>query len=416
MVMDWAAFVIVAAAAFLVAGALGSTSQLRLAGNLLILGVVMRIVGVTARHWMIFDLYNGGSDAVGYFDAGRVISEHLRALDFSIFGSGMWGQREWGTQVVRYAAGIVMTFTGPSLRSTFLVFSLLSFAGLVCMTIAYGRSNAQGSIRHAALLLFLWPTLWFWPSSIGKEAVLLLAIGLVTLGYVGEGGRISWLPMIAGLVLALIIRPHVAGVLAVAACASEWTSGGWTTRRFVQSMVISALTLWLLVKAFSLLGVNSTDYTSVESFMSHWAHQTNQGGSAIERTDSSVLAVPMAFVNILFRPFLTEARSAMALVSSLEMLAFWALAVSGSRRFPAVLRSWQTNRLLRFVMPFSMLYVLMIGLTFQNLGIIARQRTLVMPALLMVVATTMSTARVRETTRVRRSWKAATPAAAPAAK
>jgi hypothetical protein len=41
---------------------------------------------------------------------------------------------------------------------------------------------------------------------------------------------------------------------------------------------------------------------------------------------------------------------------------------------------------MRFAIPFSILYVLMIGLTFQNLGIIARQRTLVMPALLIVIA------------------------------
>jgi hypothetical protein len=405
MVIDWAAFVVVAATALLFSAALESSSQLRLLRSLLVAGAAMRIVGVFGRHWMIFDLYHGGSDAVGYFEAGTIIADHFRSLDFSIIGSGQWGEREWGTQVIRYAAGIVMTFVGPSLRTTFLVFSLIAFAGLVCMAVAYGRGGSQGSTRHAALLLFFWPSLWFWPSSVGKEAVLLLAIGLVTLGYVGNGRRIRWAPMTAGLILALIIRPHVAGVLAVAACASEWTSGGWTSRRFVQSMVTSALTITLLVKAFTLLGVNSTDYTSVESFVTHWAQQTSQGGSAIERADSSLVAVPMAFINILFRPFLTEARSAVAIVSSLEMLAFWALVLLNVQRLSSVFRSWQTNRLLRFVIPFALLYILMIGLTFQNLGIIARQRTLVLPALLMVLATTMTPAGVTVVPRVRRSWK-----------
>ena len=48
------------------------------------------------------------------------------------------------------------------------------------------------------------------------------------------------------------------------------------------------------------------------------------------------------------------------------------------------LRAWQQNRLLRFAIPFTFLYVLMIGLTFQNVGIIARQRALVMPMLLLM--------------------------------
>jgi hypothetical protein len=45
----------------------------------------------------------------------------------------------------------------------------------------------------------------------------------------------------------------------------------------------------------------------------------------------------------------------------------------------------------------------MIGLTFQNMGLIARQRTLVMPALLMVAAGTMPTVS-RRVNRVRKTW------------
>jgi hypothetical protein len=385
MLVEWASFVLVALMMLAIGAAVGSTASLRAIGALLIAGAAMRIVGVLARHWMIFDLYDGGSDAVGYFDAGRVIAEHFRALDFSIVGSGQWGNREWGTQAVRYAAGVAMTFVGPSMRGTFLAFSFAAFVGLVCTIVAYGRAHA-GSMRQASLLLFFWPSLWFWPSSIGKEAVLLLAVGLVTLGYVGCEGRIRWLPMTAGLSLALVIRPHLAGVLAVSTCVAEWTTGGWTTRRFAQSIFTSILAVWLLVKAFGMLGLEQADYGSIESFVLHSSGQTFQGGSAFDRADSLPVAVPMAFLNILFRPFIIEAHSSMALVSSLEMMVFWWVVIRNRRHIATRLRSWGDNRFVRFAVPFVLLYIVMIGITFQNFGIIARQRALVMPALLLVMA------------------------------
>ena len=139
MFIEWASFVVIGVAALVAAASLGSTSQLRVIRNLLIAGALMRIVGVLARHTMIFDLYDGGSDAVGYFEAGRIIADHFRSLDFSIIGSGRWGDREWGTQGIRYAAGLVLTFVGPSVRGTFLVFSLAAFAGLICTAVAFAR-------------------------------------------------------------------------------------------------------------------------------------------------------------------------------------------------------------------------------------------------------------------------------------
>lgn len=114
----------------------------------------------------------------------------------------------------------------------------------------------------------------------------------------------------------------------------------------------------------------------------------------------------MALVNILGRPFLTEANSPLALVSSLEMMLFWGLVFHHRQGLRSVLRSWLSNRLLRFAIPFTLLYVLMLGITFQNAGIIARQRVLVMPALLSVLA--MAQAPRTSRTRVgpsRRVWR-----------
>ncbi|RPI57369.1 MAG: hypothetical protein EHM55_02095 [Acidobacteria bacterium] len=405
MLIEWLSFVLIGVAALAIAAAPGTPAELRTIRNLLVAGVFMRIVGVLARYSMIFDLYDGGSDAVGYFQTGSIIADHFRALDFSIIGSGQFGQREWGTQAVRYASGVVQTFIGPSMRGAFLVFSLAAFLGLVCITVAFGRSSRSSSMQQAALLLFFWPTLWFWPSSIGKEATLLLAIGLVMLGYVGRGERIHWIPLAGGFALALAVRPHLAGVLAISACVAEWTSRGWTPRRVAQSLVASAGALWLTIRALELLGLSGTDLASMQEFVAYTGQQTYQGGSAFDRPTMAA-AIPMSFINILCRPFITEANNGMALASSLEMMALWAIALLNLRNLKSVLQSWRSNRLLRFAIPFALLYILMIGLTFQNFGIIARQRTLVMPALLLLFAAKPVVAMRRaRTVPTRRVWR-----------
>jgi hypothetical protein len=386
MFIEWFSFAIVCLLTLAVAAGLAVSPHLRFAKNVLMAGALMRIVGVFARHAMVFDIYGGAGDAVGYWDAGLVIADHFRRLDFSIFGSGRWGEQEWGTQAVRYATGLVIAAIGPSVRGAFLVFSLAAFVGLACTAIAFGRAFNARSVRHCAWLLFFWPSLLFWPSSIGKEATLMLALGLVTLGYVGRGERIQWVPLVCGFLLAVVVRPHLAGVLAVSMCFAEWVGVQWTIRRVAQSIVATGLAVWLLSVSFDLLGLADADISGMEAYLLDTAKHTELGGSSFERSSSLATSMPLAFVNLLGRPFVFEAHNGLAFVSSLEMMAFWALLAFKRDQLITALRSWPENRLLRFVLSFSVLYILMIGMTFQNLGMIARQRTLVMPALLLIAA------------------------------
>src|SRR5690606_34385207 len=175
--------------------------------------VVYRILGVLARHWMIFGLYDGVSDAVGYFGHGRAYAEYLWSFDFSIFSPEHWrGEKLWGTQAMRYLAAFAVALVGPSVRATFLVFAMAAFTGLTLVLLAAARASQRMSVKHGALLLWFWPTLWFWPSSGGKEAVMLFGLGLAVYGYVGTGTRPRMLPLLAGLGVLMMIRPHVAGV------------------------------------------------------------------------------------------------------------------------------------------------------------------------------------------------------------
>src|SRR5207302_1290095 len=70
----------------------------------------------------------------------------------------------------------------------------------------------DGDLRRYALLVFFFPTLLFWPSSIGKEAFMILALGAAALGaaqlFVGRFRGLVWLAL--GLWGAAVVRPHMA--------------------------------------------------------------------------------------------------------------------------------------------------------------------------------------------------------------
>lgn len=371
-------------------------------------GLLLRLVGSTLRYEIFFRYYHGGGDAGVYYSQGLFYASLFRRLDFGVlFDPSHWYLGHWwGTQFVRFLSGFVLTFLGPTMRGEFLVFSLFAFLGLMCCLMAFRKAYPWVPAAHYARWILFWPSLWFWPSSVGKEAVVMLAIGLTVWGHVGNGQKTRWGPLAAGLGLAWAVRPHVAAVLIVSAMISHWflrQKRGKGPVGLLRNVLVAVLALVVAVAALQRLGVDQVDVESVQEFMSHRAQLTATGGSEI-MPSGGWLAIPMAFVNILMRPFPWEAHNAMALVSALEIVVLWFFVWRRRRTIWIALRRWNRNRLLSFALPFAVLYVLMIGLVFFNLGIIARQRVLVMPFLLLLLeARPLSAARLRALRRRRRA-------------
>lgn len=389
-VYNWLGFLIVAALAWVVTSVVlqRHPEWARRTHQVILLGVFLRVVGSFARYQVFFQFYDGGGDATGYYVAGVEYAQSLRDLNFAVLldRSMWWVGRWWGTQFVRFVSGFVITLIGPSMRGEFLVFSLFAFGGLVLCGQAFNRSFPWIPRWRYLSWLLLWPSLWFWPSSVGKEAFILLCIGLATAGHVGSGRSPNWLLFGAGVGLAFCVRPHVAAVLVGAAVASNWL----TTRQLrtpadvARLVVVALLSLVVGFAALQRFGVEQVDLEGVQEFMEHRATLTVTGGSAIEGS-GGLVDIPMAFVNILVRPFPWEAHHVLALSSSLEMVVFWFLVWRRRAVLRQALVGWRENRLLTFSLVFALGYVLMIGMVFHNLGIIARQRVLVFPFLFVLL-------------------------------
>ena len=83
---------------------------------------------------------------------------------------------------MRYFSGLAHVVTNSSEFATSLLFAWIGFWGCYLLYRAFVTAVPDGDRHRYALLILLWPSLAFWPSSIGKEAMMLFAIGVAAFG------------------------------------------------------------------------------------------------------------------------------------------------------------------------------------------------------------------------------------------
>ena len=351
--------------------------------QLVLIGAALRLLGAMLRYEVIVRAYGGAGDALHYYAYGEAFAGFVHGGDIAAARSMIADQPQiWGTQFLQTVTALVVTIVGPTIRGTSAVFALLGYGGVVLIARAAAAGFAGGRIKPLVTFLFLWPSLWFWPSSIGKESLILLGIGLVVSGV--TGARVRWSRFAVGVVLAFLVRPHVAALLVVGLAGAEVLGqrGALTAARLGRLAAVVAIAALVANNAAEQLGVGAAGGT--EAFMETRGSNTETGGSRIERP-SGVLAVPTAFVNVLVRPFPWEARNAMSLLSAFEMTSLWVFAWRRRRSLAVALRDWRRHRLLRTSLVFIVVLTLAYGLNYGNLGIIARQRVVIFPFLFIVL-------------------------------
>ena len=159
--------------------------------------------------------------------------------------------------------------------------------------------------------------------------------------------------MAAGLALVFCIRPQVVAVFLFAVTLGYWLHfNTWSPGKVLQGAAILAVGLagiWFTMAAT--LG-GEVDVESIEGYV-----DTNAGGNAtavvrLRAWSASPTGIPIAVMNVLFRPFLWEAHNMAALISALEVLLIWGLVWFRRRELRAALRVWRKDRMLRFAIPF----------------------------------------------------------------
>ncbi len=357
--------------------------------TLILAGFGAKLVGSWVRWWVLVDYYNGSGDATGFYGAGERLAPMWRAgtpPDMSI-----------GTPAMDGITGLVFVPGMPSFLGAFFLFATFSFIGQIFLYAAFRKSVVPRRLKLYAVAVFFVPTVVYWPSSLGKESVMLLGIGMAAYGIsllLNEVKPLALIPIVGGFVIAGIIRPHISAMMCVGATLALLFArkgagiGAYPFKRLLLLGVVgSGLAVLMFVAAanFNINLDDGLDTSQVDSFVERVEDQTAKGGSSVDGGFiTNPAQFPEAAIRVLFRPLPHEAHNPPALASSLEgtlmlLVTIWKL--------PAMLRRGRKIRrdpYMIFCVVFIIAFVIAFS-AFLNLGLMARERSMIVPFLLAVL-------------------------------
>jgi len=347
---------------------------------------VLKMFGSLARWSVLVDLYRGSGDAAGYHGRGAAFAPVWRSLQIPDIAVGSAGT----TFVSRVTALFYAPHTPSDMLGGFFLFATFAFFGQLLLYAAFRRAVPGARLGWYAAGMLLLPSMIFWPSSIGKESLMITFIGLTAYAaarLLGEY-RIRWAVVAAlGMAGAAAIRIHIAALLAasitIAMVLGKVPKVRAAQVRRLALVGVAVVGLVVAVTAASLrFGIDLSVAGDVDPFIQELQRNTQQGGSAVQgEAIRSVADVPAGVMRVVFRPLPNEAVSPQGWASALEstvlliltvvLIPFMIRHVGRLRRYPYLLFSLVF--VVGFVMAFSTIF---------NLGILARQRTQMLPFLL----------------------------------
>jgi hypothetical protein len=368
--------------------------------RLLVAALLLKLFGSLVRYWVAVAFYDSNADAFEYHRVGVDLAMRFRAGNFD---TGLPSLS--GTDFISFFTGITYTITGPSIFAGFLLYSWLAFGGMFYLYRAFTIAIPDGRKRSYARLLFFMPSMLYWPSSIGKEAWMLFTLGLAAFGTARLLTGRPWRGMaLAGVAmwLAAIVRAHVSGMVVLGLVVAYLFARPPRRLGALGPAVKMVALAALLVVAVGLLGrtqsyllekgIDPAD--GVTGVLAETGRRTSQGGSGFEApsTGASLAKLPFAAVTILFRPFLFEVHNAQAAITALESTLLLALVLARRRAIWQAVRHLRRYPYVAFILVYSALFVVAFS-SIGNFGILARERTQLLPFFLVLLAVPASRAR-----------------------
>ena len=310
---------------------------------------------------------NNGGDALMYYTVG------VRGTnDFSL-----------GTAAVKITSIFFVHVLGLSFLSTFLAFNVMGFIGLLAVdaSLRVATENKSKYIRGLATVIVFLPSISFWTSGIGKDAIAFMASGFALWAALNLKRR--WWLMVPAVVMMLLIRPHVGAIMVMALGGSVLLERKVPlSQRLMLGAVAVAASAVMVPLALNYAGVGeNASADDVASYIENRQQYNTQGGGGI---DIASMSPPMQLFAYLFRPLPIEARSAFALAASVDNIILLFLFIAGGRQ---ILKRRKLD--LPGNRPFMWIFSLMtwgiLAVTTANLGISLRQKWMFAPMLIFLL-------------------------------
>ena len=368
--------------------------------NLLVVAFITKLGFSLIRYFVLAVVYGDNADAGKYSDWASQIAALFRQGIFAFPDGGISGRGD-ETERIAIVLALVYLVTGVSRFAGTFVFTSICFAGQVLMWRAFRRAVPNGDDVRYGLLVFFLPSMLFWPSSIGKDALMVGCVGLVSYGaaqVLGDRTSVGGIAVFAAGVAGLMaIRPHM-GLIAIVALVVGATAGsiGGIRKKGASKSAIVRLAALVVLVGLGSVGVSQfgklfgsddgAEGTSITSALDKTKAMTGTGGSEYQPVAvSSPLDLPAAVVTVLIRPFPWEARNVNGLIAASEGVLFVGLAIAGRRRLLAWVQELPKNPYLVFCAVYALVFIVLFSYI-GNFGILARQRTQMLPLVLVALA------------------------------
>jgi len=313
--------------------------------------------------------YFYGLDIDGYFSFDGMPQRPL------IEGGG-----NLGTWHIRVLAWLLFQVIGPSYHGGKVIFSFVGFLGIY-LTYRGAMRFIRDEKPILLVLTTLAPTCLFWSATLGKDPIILFAIGLYSHGCLGlfaDFRKRCLIEILAGIFIASLIRNYFLPIMAIPLAIAYLTQA----KRPVVRLLTLPIILTSLAYSISIFSkrMNIDSFQSFSTYQSKVAAGWHGGSSfALPLIDSPVmllLVAPLAMFTALFRPTLVEAHNAFSLAAAIDntfLLVLFIYAWSRSR----LREIFQTGIL--WMGAFVLIWSIMYGIGTGNLGAISRFKIQVLP-------------------------------------
>jgi len=348
----------------------------------------LMLVGLGMRFAFAYYRMTHAADAVLYHQWGVRLSAQYRALNFGADP----GAQVPGTGGMRVISGFVHVFVNDDYFASYLVMGWLAFWG--CYFIYQAAVTTVPDLKRYryARLIFLWPSLAYWLTSLGKDSWMVFTVGIASYGAARVFRRQTggYILFIGGLFLGSFVRPHLCLVALLAFIVALTLGRLQNPQQRVTPGSVAKIAALIVLLAFATVLVARTQSLlrtgDLGSGLSNVAARTAEGASAYHAPDPlSPTGYPQAVVTVLFRPFPFEAHGMEQLVTAAECIFLVGLTIASIKGLASVFRRIRTQPYVTYCAVYVLVWAAIFGII-SNFGILERQRSTMLPFYFVLVS------------------------------
>jgi len=363
--------------------------------RVMLLGFTMKMASTGGYMAFQYVYYRNGMDATTYYNIGKQWATY-----YSTHGSYPIVGHLWGTSFLNLLSGVLVNILGPSFPTISALFAAASFWGMYFFYDAFRSAFPNGRKEFCALLLFFLPSCQFWTAALGKDALMMLSIGMASYGFTEVmATRIArgTVFLVPAMTLGFFTRPHIAGMVAIAMLFPYTFALGKkgvaaAAARVLGIPVMAAGVVYLVRNATKLLNVDSA--TGGLERIEKLGAATTYGGSSFGQGQSTAVRLLLSPF-LMFRPFPWEIPNLLGVIATAEALVLLYFLWQNRQELVGMLVSWRYHAFFTYAVTFGVLYSVVFSLALSNFGLLIRQRTQYTPFLVILAAASLSAARIR---------------------